>query len=225
MLLRWNAVTDGRCLLADDESRSGHRHHRRPEVTVSLYGFSQGERPGRRHGLVGALFGGGRDWISTQRSDLERADDATAICNGGYPKTLGRAGRRQRAWFDNYLTRVVDHDAGELNRLVGVSRLGRVLRLIAANNAGELVRARIARDAGTEVDLVVETDDGSLIGIQVKASRTVTAGMFRGLEALRARLGSRFRMGLVLHTGPESLPFGDRMWAAPISCVWAAPTG
>ena len=38
---------------------------------------------------------------------------------------------------------------------------------------------------------------------------------------LRDRRGSRFAMGVVLHTGRNAVPFGDRLWALPYSALWA----
>lgn len=76
-----------------------------------------------------------------------------------------------------------------------------------------------------EVDLVIERHGGEVIGIEVKASATPAAADFKGLRYLRDNLGSRFRMGVVLHTGADTLPFGDRLAAVPVSGLWtkAAP--
>jgi hypothetical protein len=41
-----------------------------------------------------------------------------------------------------------------------------------------------------------------------------------GLRHLRDQLGERFGAGIVVHTGPDTLPFGDRLWAVPISALW-----
>jgi predicted AAA+ superfamily ATPase len=73
---------------------------------------------------------------------------------------------------------------------------------------------------GIEIDLVVEARDGSLAAIESKLSSTVRERDFNGLRHLRERLGRRFRAGVVVHTGPETLPFGDRLWAIPTSALW-----
>jgi uncharacterized protein len=72
-----------------------------------------------------------------------------------------------------------------------------------------------------EVDLVIETASGTLIGIEVKASATVTAHDARHLAWLRDEVGDAFAAGLVLHTGPYVFPLGDRLVAAPVSVLWA----
>lgn len=72
-----------------------------------------------------------------------------------------------------------------------------------------------------EVDLVIERHGGEAIGIEVKASATPAAADFKGLRYLRDNLGSRFKMGVVLHTGADTLPFGDRLAAVPVSGLWS----
>lgn len=72
-----------------------------------------------------------------------------------------------------------------------------------------------------EVDIVLERDDGMIVGIEVKASATVKAGDFNGLKALAEACGDRFAFGVVLYDSTDVVPFGDRLAAAPLSCLWA----
>lgn len=74
---------------------------------------------------------------------------------------------------------------------------------------------------GAEVDLVIENDAGDIVGIEVKASATVRSTDFTGLKRLAAAAGDRFVQGLVLHDHDRAVPFGERLWAAPISTLWA----
>jgi len=74
---------------------------------------------------------------------------------------------------------------------------------------------------GLEVDLVVESADRRVAGLEVKSTGYVSASDFRGLFFLRDRLGSRFQLGVVLHTGSEAQRFGDRMLALPYSALWS----
>ncbi len=75
---------------------------------------------------------------------------------------------------------------------------------------------------GREIDLVIEARDGTVAGIESKLSATIRDRDFSGLRHLREKLGNRFRTGVVVHTGPETLPFGDRLWALPASALWTA---
>lgn len=74
---------------------------------------------------------------------------------------------------------------------------------------------------GREVDIVAEADDGSVVGIEVKLSATPRASDFSGLEHLRDRLGANFKAGVVVNTGAETLPFGERLWAVPVAALWS----
>ena len=72
-----------------------------------------------------------------------------------------------------------------------------------------------------EVDIVLERDDGMIAGIEVKASATVKSGDFAGLRALAEACGDRFAFGTVLYDSTDVVPFGDRLAAAPLSCLWS----
>ncbi len=74
--------------------------------------------------------------------------------------------------------------------------------------------------AGQEVDLVLERQDGTVVGLEVKSSATIGKADFQGLRLLRDELGERFHAGYVLHLGGPTLPFGDRLWSAPVSVLW-----
>lgn len=97
--------------------------------------------------------------------------------------------------------------AGELRRQLGWT--------------DELIRISHYRDrASGEVDFILETSDGHVAVIEVKSSSCVQAKDVRWLTRLRDQLGDRFVGGLVLHTGPSSGPFGERITAAPIDALW-----
>jgi predicted AAA+ superfamily ATPase len=75
---------------------------------------------------------------------------------------------------------------------------------------------------GVEVDLILEQANGTITGVEVKASATVTPADFFGLQSLRDQLGKRFSAGVVVYTGDQTIPFGDRLWALPIENLWSA---
>lgn len=76
---------------------------------------------------------------------------------------------------------------------------------------------------GVEVDAVLERASGEVVGVEVKSSATIGAQDFRGLRHLRDRVGDRFVAGLLLYTGGQTLPFGDRLRALPLSALWELP--
>ena len=73
---------------------------------------------------------------------------------------------------------------------------------------------------GREVDVVLERRNGEVIGVEVKAAATVTESDFRSLRYLKEKLGARFKAGVVLYTGAQTLPFGDRLAAVPLVGLW-----
>jgi predicted AAA+ superfamily ATPase len=74
--------------------------------------------------------------------------------------------------------------------------------------------------SGQEVDFMLESDSGAIVGIEVKASATVTSHDFNGLRALSAMAGARFHRGIVLYIGTEIVPFGANLYALPVDALW-----
>jgi len=149
------------------------------------------------------------------------------------------------AWFSNRIKRLVKmpkrylvdpalvaavlglgHDA----ILYGPDMLGRLLdTFVAAQLRAELAVSELGprlyhlreEHGRREIDLIVETASGLVIGIEIKASATVTSSDARHLAWLRDEIGNAFAAGIVLHTGPYVFPLGDRLVAAPVSALWA----
>jgi predicted AAA+ superfamily ATPase len=88
-----------------------------------------------------------------------------------------------------------------------------------ANTAATAWHFRTA--AGQEVDLVLETPDQRVVGIEIKASASLTQRDFDGLRELSDAAGRAFTRGVVLYTGEQLLPFEDRLWAVPLGVLWA----
>ena len=75
---------------------------------------------------------------------------------------------------------------------------------------------------GHEVDLVLEHTDGRVVGIEVKAARSVSPRDTSGLRFLSERLGDRFHAGFVLSCMPEPTSLGGKMTALPLEALWRA---
>jgi predicted AAA+ superfamily ATPase len=84
-------------------------------------------------------------------------------------------------------------------------------------------KLRHLRDKGGrhEVDLILEYPKGLVAGLEVKATASPQRRDAAHLAWLRERLGDKFAVGLVLHTGPGVIDWGDRLGALPISALWA----
>ncbi|MCL1983741.1 MAG: ATP-binding protein [Clostridiales bacterium] len=288
--------------------------------TILLEPFSVGEIMGTREDFVSTLIQ--QDALTKLRlaQPLSRAEYAKLIERGGYPDAYGRTAKRRKAYFKNYISRVLDHDADELSGLVHLDRLQKLFSVLAGNSSKIFVRANVSHLVGIpessmngyirlledlrlihsipawgrnyskraiskpkivvsdtgllcslhgisssfianiengnelgpllesfviteigkqqawssydyslfhyrdtdnkEVDLVLELADGRVVAVEIKASSSFSPKDFAGLKAIRNALGSRFHCGIVLYTGTDVHPFGDRLFAAPISTIW-----
>ncbi len=72
-----------------------------------------------------------------------------------------------------------------------------------------------------EVDIVIENRRGEVVGIEVKSSASVSTSDFSGMRKLAEACGDKFVLGLVLYDHDQVVPFGDKMMAAPLSCLWS----
>jgi len=80
-------------------------------------------------------------------------------------------------------------------------------------------------DTRYEVDLVMEAANGQIVGVESKASSTVTADNCKGLRALKTDARENFRCGIVLYNGSNVLQFDKDMMAMPVSALWSISSG
>lgn len=151
--------------------------------------------------------------------------------------------KRVDVWARNRLNRVVKTpklqfiDSGLLAALLDLtanevnqdrSRFGKVLETFVFS---ELLKHTTTADGDyhllyyrdadkAEVDVVIENAAGQLVGVEVKATATVKARDLRGLKKLSGLAGNRFKMGILLYDGSETMPLGPGLWAVPLSTLW-----
>lgn len=119
-------------------------------------------------------------------------------------------------------------DVGEPGSATADRRTGPLLENFAVMEVHKLLAAadvnarayHYRAEDGAEVDLVLERPGGSLVGLEIKASAAVGPGDFAGLRSLQSLTGDDFRAGAVLHSGRQTVAFGERLWAAPLSVLW-----
>jgi hypothetical protein len=152
--------------------------------------------------------------------------------------------RRVEPWFRNRLKRLLKTpklhfiDSGLLAAILGATA-GRIAsdRAILGPLLEAFVFSEIAKQIEwfdepctlhhyrdkdqDEVDLIVEDGTGAILGVEVKAAASVTGADFKGLKKLAGACGNDFNLGVVLYDGAQVVPFGERMFAAPVSCLWA----
>jgi hypothetical protein len=128
-------------------------------------------------------------------------------------------------------------DSGLAAHLVGVDaerllddpdRLGPLLETFVGTELlkqiafadGDIGLMHFRDGSGNEVDWVLEDPQGRLVGIEVKSTASPTPRDAKGLRAFAAVVGDRFHRGVLLHTGPGSVHFGDNIWALPVDALW-----
>lgn len=72
-----------------------------------------------------------------------------------------------------------------------------------------------------EVDLVLESRSGEIVAVEVKAAASIHSRDYAPIVSLREARGSRFRAGIVIYTGEQTLPISERIWAVPVSGLWS----
>ena len=114
--------------------------------TIELWPFSQGELHGRPDGFVDAAFGHGPQL--TRSSTLRRRDYLERAATGGFPEAVRRTARRRTAFFDAYLTTLIERDVLELSSIERRGDLLKLLSLLAGRTASLLVPATLAGQSG-----------------------------------------------------------------------------
>lgn len=284
---------------------------------ATLWPLSQGEIAGRQENFIGAIFRKIPDGL--EFSELDMQDLTNRIVIGGYPEPVQRPSQKRRgAWFDSYLTTIIERDIRNFSNLHDISAMTRLLKLLASRTAGLRSQSELSRvlaipntslarylsmlksifmiytlpawssnlgsrlikapklffsdtgiachllnlnasrllgdhtlagslfenfvvselckqasscdfrvslyhfrsHQGHEVDLVIEDGAGKLCGIEIKLTASPTAKNFSGLKELQKLAGKKFACGLLLYTGRDAVPFGDKMYAVPVSAVW-----
>jgi hypothetical protein len=59
-----------------------------------------------------------------------------------------------------------------------------------------------------------------IAAIKVTATATLRPRDYAAVAKLRDARGTQFKAGIVVYTGQQTVPLGDRMWAVPVSGLW-----
>ena len=113
---------------------------------LTLWPFSQGEMKGIREGFIDALFSKQPVWTSGAAGEIRREELFETILAGGYPLAVARhTGARRKAWFQSYLTTILQRDVRDLAHVADVTALPRLLGVVAARAGGLLNFADLSR--------------------------------------------------------------------------------
>lgn len=113
---------------------------------IELWPFSQGEVDGAPDRFIDAAFAHGPALART--SNLRRRDYLDRVVRGGYPEAVRRAPRRRAAFYESYVTNLIERDVVELSAIERRSELRRLLALLAGRSGGLLVPGTLAAQTG-----------------------------------------------------------------------------
>jgi predicted AAA+ superfamily ATPase len=117
---------------------------------LTLYPFSQGEIQGVQEDFIQALFQ--KDFPQSPATFPPKENLLAAMAFGGYPEVLARSSpKRRAAWFDSYITTLVERDVRDMANIQDISGLIRLLRLLGARSATLHNQAELARSLGMPV--------------------------------------------------------------------------
>ncbi|CAK7031337.1 MAG: putative protein [Desulfovibrio sp.] len=119
---------------------------------LTLYPLSQGEIAGTREDFIQALFQKDFPATNTGRDSLSKEALLEAMTLGGYPEVLSRSNpKRRAAWFDSYITTLVERDIRDIANIQDISGLIRLLRLLGARSGTLHNQAELSRSVGMSV--------------------------------------------------------------------------
>lgn len=113
---------------------------------IELWPFSQGEIERAPDGFIDAAFAHGP--ALTRTSALRKRDYLERVVRGGYPEAVRRSARRRAAFFDSYLTNLIERDVKDVAAIERRGDLRRLLALLAGRSGGLLVPATLAAESG-----------------------------------------------------------------------------
>lgn len=155
---------------------------------LHLWPFAQRELAGATGSFVDAVFDG--SVLTAQPQVAGGIDDVSArLTLGGFPEvhTL-RSAERRTAWFDSYVTTILQRDVRDIANVEGLVTMPVLLRLLAARSASLLNVSELSRSAGIK-----------LTTLNRYLSLLETVFLIRRLPAWSANLGKRLVKSPKLH--------------------------
>lgn len=144
---------------------------------IELWPFSQGEISGEPDRFVDAAFQHGPRLEHS--SMLRRRDYLDRVVIGGFPEAVRRTPRRRAAFFDSYLSTLIERDVLELATIERRGDLFKLLALLAGRAGGLLVPAALTGPSGIPRTTLIRYLDrlphqeysGMVVGIDAASRR------------------------------------------------------
>jgi len=113
---------------------------------LTLWPFSQGEIRGVKENFVDTLFSGKSVGWSGKSPAMSWEELLACIVDGGYPPAVARkSAARRDAWFQSYVTTVLQRDIRDLANIADTTAVPRLLSVVAARAGGLLNFADLSR--------------------------------------------------------------------------------
>lgn len=114
---------------------------------ITLWPFSCDELMQQKSLFIDRLFSS--EFSLSHDPDFSRQELVEKAMKGGYPEIQKLATEKRRiAWFNSYITTILQRDVTELSRIEGVRELPRLLALIASQSGALVNMSSLSRDAG-----------------------------------------------------------------------------
>jgi predicted AAA+ superfamily ATPase len=112
---------------------------------LTLWPLTIGEIKGSDENVVDLLFK--TDFPHRLHPDTE-FDLAAGVTAGGFPEPLQRATRRRKAWFESYITTILDRDIRNIAQIQDLTAVPQLLKLLAWRMATLHNQSEISRSSG-----------------------------------------------------------------------------
>jgi len=113
---------------------------------IELWPFAQSEILTSAGNFIDAAFT--TDALAGRASSLHKRDYLDIVARGGFPEATRRSDRRRAAFFESYLTTLIERDVRQLAHIERTGDLRRLLSLLAARSGQLLVPSVVSATSG-----------------------------------------------------------------------------
>ncbi len=117
---------------------------------LTLWPFSVGELVGSRTNFVDSLFTSSTESPAIDESAaLDRDELISLVVRGGFPEAVSRKDpARRKAWFDSYLTTIIQRDIRDMSSVEGLTLMPRLFSVLAHRVMTPLNVSELSRISG-----------------------------------------------------------------------------
>lgn len=112
---------------------------------LTLWPLSLGEIEGNNENIVNLLFGADFPYCFQRDASF---DWPSVLISGGFPEPLQRTTHRRFAWFESYITTILDRDIRDMSQIQDLAAVPRLLKLLAWRMATLHNQSEISRSSG-----------------------------------------------------------------------------